>query len=105
MQINRISLQIKKGGAVHLFDAQGNLLATTPALFGKNVSDTTRAGATPAGKFTIKYASTPAKGYGGTVQALANSSGQLVQSSVGTVSIHRTYTANSAEKSPSAPRL
>lgn len=90
----------KKGGAVHLFDAQGNLLATTPALFGKNISDTTRAGATPAGKFTIKYASTPAKGYGGTVQALANSSGQLVQSSVGTVSIHRTYTADSAENRP-----
>lgn len=90
----------KKGGAVHLFDAQGNLLATTPALFGKNISDTTRAGATPAGKFTIKYASTPAKGYGGTVQALANSSGQLVQSSAGTVSIHRTYTANSAENRP-----
>lgn len=90
----------KKGGAVHLFDAQGNLLATTPALFGKNISDTTRAGATPAGKFTIKYASTPAKGYGGTVQALANSSGQLVQSSIGTVSIHRTYTANSAENRP-----
>ena len=90
----------KKGGAVHLFDAQGNLLATTPALFGKNVSDTTRAGATPAGKFTIKYASTPAKGYGGTVQALADSSGQLVQSSIGTVSIHRTYTANGAENRP-----
>ena len=90
----------KKGGAVHLFDAQGNLLATTPALFGKNISDTTRAGATPAGKFTIKYASTPAEGYGGTVQALANSSGQLVQSSIGTVSIHRTYTMDRAENRP-----
>lgn len=59
----------KKAGTLYLFDANGNKLNETPAIFGRDMSDNATAGSTPAGKFNLSYMPYDVAGYGGSVQA------------------------------------
>ena len=79
----------KKAGMLYLFDAQGNKLNDTPAIFGRDMSDIATAGSTPAGKFNLSYMPYDVSGYGGTVQAFVQQQSPTNPSKGEIFSVHR----------------
>lgn len=78
----------KQQGTLSLMSADGQLLNTTPALFGESVGDGLSGKTTPAGRYGTQATTTSSKGYGGTVQALTVN-GELATRGDGVFAIHR----------------
>lgn len=57
----------KQSGMIHIMDAKGNVLNSSPALFGKRAGDGVAYGQTPAGTFNLTRR-TDFKGFGGDIQ-------------------------------------
>ena len=87
----------KQAGTLTLYDALGNELATTPALFGKEQGDTLTGKNTPAGRFDLtRETNISNPDYGPSAQVLRQD-GELVQNPAGAVAIHRVYTGARSE--------
>lgn len=82
----------KTKGELYLYTGDGVLQTTTPALFGKEIGDTTGK-VTPAGKYPLTYSTVETEGYGGTAQVMGE-----VSDPNNVLAIHRVYTKYPSEK-------
>lgn len=84
----------KQAGTLTMYDAKGNELNSTPALFGKTAGDSISAkNTTPSGRYDLSYQTNiNNKAYGNSAQVLSQN-GKLQKNNAGHLAIHRVLTA------------